>query len=184
MNTGFLLHSINWLLFLLETYFFDSMLILCFYASDFDRLFLCEQSLSISCIIVSRRMHTHSREGLELWGDCYDIFLESLKMINDRWCQVKRRKTCHEFRFQLVTENACFNRQAFFRATLWANGDIYQKSATWVFSRTGLSSFPHDDFFRKWGIVGHFHGSLNTFFSVASNKAIEFCLYFYFLFLI
>ena len=114
LSTGFLLHSINWLLFLLETYFSDSMLILSFYASDFDRLFLCEQSLSISCIIVSRRMHTHSREGLELWGYCYDIFLESLRMINDRWCQVKRRKTCHEFRFQLVTENACFNRQAFF----------------------------------------------------------------------
>ena len=114
---------------------------LCFSKNRFFMDFFCVNRQSF------RRSYTQdyhllkSRESLELRLDCFAMFMDSLRRIKDRGCQVRWRKSCHEFRFQLVTENACFNRQTFFQATLWANGDRFKKSATWVFSRTGPLSF-------------------------------------------
>ena len=112
-----------------------------------------------------------SWESLELWLEWFTMFMESVRIIIDRGCQVRGRKSCHEFHLQLKIENACLNWQAIFWATLWTNGGRSEKSATWVFFRTDPFSFTQVDFTRKWWILGYFEDPLSTIFaSAAGNK--------------
>ena len=98
------------------------------------------------------------------------MFMESVRIIIDRGCQVRGRKSCHEFHLQLKIENACLNWQAIFWATLWTNGGRSEKSATWVFFRTDPFSFSQGDFARKWWIQGDFEDPFSTILAVAAGN--------------
>jgi len=111
-----------------------------------------------------------SWESLELWLEWFTMFMESVRIIIDRGCQVRGRKSCHEFHLQLKIENACLNWQAIFWATSWTNGGRSEKSATWVFFRTDPFSFTQGDFSRKWLILGDFEDPLSTILAVAAGN--------------
>ena len=53
---------------------------------------------------------------------------------------------------------------------MWTIENISQKSATWVFSRTGPFIFTWENFPRKWWILRYFWDPLNTIFAVAADK--------------